>query len=136
MPEFNGEHIPFGFHITFRAYGTWLHGDRRGSVNRFNNRFGTPRIPPNPLRQRYNRGLLNQSAVKLRARQRHLIAEAIRETCQIRLWGFWVMNVRTNHVHSVVSALCKPEKIRSALKANATRNSVKVVAGDQVKVRG
>ena len=31
------------------------------------------------------------------------------------------MNVRTNHVHTVVSAQCKPEKILTALKANATR---------------
>ncbi len=31
------------------------------------------------------------------------------------------MNVRTNHVHTVVSAQCKPEKILAALKANATR---------------
>ena len=31
------------------------------------------------------------------------------------------MNVRTNHIHTVVSAQCKPEKILIAFKANATR---------------
>jgi REP element-mobilizing transposase RayT len=31
------------------------------------------------------------------------------------------MNVRTNHIHTVVSAPCKPDKVLSALKANATR---------------
>ena len=31
------------------------------------------------------------------------------------------MNVRTNHVHTVVSAQCKPERVLSAFKANATR---------------
>jgi REP element-mobilizing transposase RayT len=31
------------------------------------------------------------------------------------------MNVRTNHIHTVVSAPCKPEKILTAFKANATR---------------
>ena len=31
------------------------------------------------------------------------------------------MNVRTNHVHTVVSAPCKPEKVLTAFKANATR---------------
>lgn len=45
----------------------------------------------------------------------------MRETCKIRNWGFWTTNVRSNHVHTVVSALCKPEKVRGALKANATR---------------
>jgi len=31
------------------------------------------------------------------------------------------MNVRTNHVHTVVSAQCKPDKVLAAFKANATR---------------
>ena len=31
------------------------------------------------------------------------------------------MNVRSNHVHVVVTANCKPEKARNAFKANATR---------------
>ena len=30
-------------------------------------------------------------------------------------------NVRTNHVHSVVTASCGPSRILNALKANATR---------------
>jgi len=29
--EFNEEHVPQGYLITFRCYGTWLHGDGRGS---------------------------------------------------------------------------------------------------------
>ena len=45
--EFRTEDIPLAYLISFRAYGTWLHGDRRGSVDRFHNRYGTPRIPPN-----------------------------------------------------------------------------------------
>ncbi len=43
--EFNDEHIPLAYFITFRCYGTWLHGDRRGSVDRFHNIYGTPRLP-------------------------------------------------------------------------------------------
>jgi len=31
------------------------------------------------------------------------------------------MNVRTNHIHAVITAECKPEKVLAALKANATR---------------
>ena len=120
MTEFN-EGIPFGFHIIFRTYGTWLHGHRRGSVNRFNNRFGTPRVPANKLRENYNRSRLARKPVKLKSRQRELIEDAIRETCGFRQWKLWVTNIRSNHVHSVVSALCKPERIRTAFKANATR---------------
>ena len=119
--ELQDEHIPLGYLITFRTYGTWLHGDRRGSVNRFNNRFGTSLLPHNEGWQKYNRAALSHSPVKLRSRQRAAIEEAIRETCKIRKWEFWTTNVRTNHVHTVVSAPCKPEKILAAFKANATR---------------
>ena len=49
------------------------------------------------------------------------VQSAIKETCEIRKWELWVSNIRTNHVHTVVSALCKPEPILNALKANASR---------------
>ena len=113
--------IPLAYLITFRSYGTWLHGDERGSVDRFHNRFGTPRIPYNRNWKKYNRLTLRLSPVRLRSRQRKLVKEAIRETCKLRGWGFWATNVRTNHVHTVVSAPCKPERVLAAFKANATR---------------
>jgi REP element-mobilizing transposase RayT len=46
---------------------------------------------------------------------------AIRETCAIRRWQLWTLNVRTNHVHTVVTAHKNPDAILGALKANATR---------------
>ncbi len=119
--EVGDEHIPLAYFITFRAYGTWLHGDSRGSVNRFQNRFGTPYVASNRLWREHNEKQLTQSPVSLRRRQRAIITEAIKETCRIRKWDFWVTNVRSNHVHTVVFAECKPERIRSAFKANATR---------------
>ena len=60
---------PFGFHITFRAYGTWLHGDVRGSVDRFHNRYGTPRLPRNEQWENYNREQLKRPPVKLKSLQ-------------------------------------------------------------------
>lgn len=121
MREYRDEHVPLAYLITFRAYGTWLHGDKRGSVDRFHNRFGTPLIAPNECWRKYNHGSLTHSPVKLRSRQRALVKEAIRETCKIRKWEFWATNVRTNHVHTVVGADCNPETILIAFKANATR---------------
>ena len=107
--------------ITFRGRGTWLHGDRRGSIDRWHNRYGSPVLPPNLKRRQLNLARLKNPPVRLTSRQRQAIEEGIRETCKIRKWDLWKMNVRTNHVHSVVSAPCKPEKILSAFKANATR---------------
>jgi REP element-mobilizing transposase RayT len=118
--DFQSEHIPFGYLITFRAYGTWLHG-RQGSVDRFHNLYGTSTLPSNEQRRHYNTGLLAQPPVKLTSRVRKIVESAIRETCDIRKWSLWAFNVRTNHVHTVASGNAKPDCIRSAFKANATR---------------
>ena len=119
--EFNPDHIPVGYLITFRAHGTLLHGDQRGSVDRFHRRYGTPMLPPNAARQSKAKTLLKGSPVRLDAKRREAVEKAIRETCEVRNWMLWAFNIRSNHVHSVVTAPCKPQKILSALKANATR---------------
>ena len=72
-------------------------------------------------RWRYNRRALNQPPVKLKSRQRKLVEAAISETCHIRRWCLWVSNVRSKHVHAVVTANCRPDRVMTALKANATR---------------
>lgn len=117
--EFNN--VPLGYLITFRGYGTWLHGDPRGSVDRFHNRYGSPRLPHNEKWRQYNRQELRHPPVKLSSGERQVIEAGIRETCQIRKWSLWAMNVRTNHIHVVVSARCEPETVLTAFKANATR---------------
>jgi REP element-mobilizing transposase RayT len=118
--EFRDDHTPFGYLITFRSYGTWLHGTH-GSVDRSHRTYGTPKLSADAARHRYNRSALAQPPVKLGARQRALVEQAVRETCEIRKWSFWAINVRTNHIHTVVTANCKPERVLGAFKANATR---------------
>lgn len=120
--EFNDDHTPLGYLITFRAYGTWLHGDERGSVDRFHRTYGTPMLAPNRRRKEYERRLRKQSPVALNKLQRSAIESGIRETCTIRRWVLWGFNIRTNHVHTVVTANCKPDRVLNALKANATRS--------------
>ena len=45
--EFQDRSVAKGYLITFRCYGTWLHGEERGSVDRrWYNRYGTPKIKP------------------------------------------------------------------------------------------
>ena len=119
--EFDPDHIPIAFMITLRAHGSWLHGDRRGSVDRFHKRYGTPRLGPNQLRQSFERSLMKSPPVKLTARRRAAVYRGIRETCELRNWRLWALNVRSNHVHSVVTANCHSKRVRAALKANATR---------------
>src|SRR5882724_4833864 len=119
--DFQDRSSPVGYLITFRCHGTWLHGDERGSVDRHHRAYGTPGLPPSELRRKHDRDLLSQPPVILHSQQRSTVESAIRETCAIRRWQLWTVNIRTNHVHAVVSANKKPEAVLSALKANATR---------------
>src|SRR2546425_2756831 len=82
--EFNEDHTPLAYLVTFRCYGTWLHGDERGSVDRHRNRYGTPMIPPNLSWNRHNLRSLKEKPVKLNKSQRALVTTAIKETCELR----------------------------------------------------
>ena len=120
-PDFSLDRIPLAYLITFRCYGTWLHGDERGSTDRYNNQYRTPFLPRNQRWHIYNQHLLKHPPVELDAARRLAVETAIRETCKKRNWILQAINVRTNHIHSVVSAPFRPEPILSAFKANATR---------------
>ena len=112
---------PLAYFISFRTYGTWLHGDKRGSIDRHHNSYGAPYIEPNEKWRHYNQQLLKEKPLILNARQRRLVEDAVRETCRIRKWSLLAINVRTNHAHTVVSARCKSKLVLNAFKANATR---------------
>ncbi|MDR3108699.1 MAG: transposase [Planctomycetaceae bacterium] len=143
---------PLAYFITFTVRGSWLHGDERGSYKK-----GGEFIPPAPNWVRMETDKLKVPPFLLSMIQRQVVAKAIEETCQFRNWQLLEQNVRTNHVHIVVTVpkvppslpvgaavtalkiktkarsgsdgiiisgsggIIKPEKVMSALKANATR---------------
>jgi REP element-mobilizing transposase RayT len=119
--EFSDSHVPLGYLITFRTYGSWLHGDERRSVDRSHNRYGDPLIPANERWRKHNRESMKRLPVLLDARKREAVEAGIRETCRIRKWNLWGVNVRSNHIHAVVTAPCLPAHVTNAFKANATR---------------
>jgi REP element-mobilizing transposase RayT len=119
--EFNESHIPLAYLITFRCYGTWLHGDERGAVDNLYNTYGTPFYPRDEQREKEERLRLKQSPVALDEARRIAVDHAVHEVCKHRNWRLRAINVRTNHVHTVVSAPCKPEKVLNDFKAYATR---------------
>ena len=46
--DWDDNQFPLAYLITFRTFGTWLHGDDRGSMDRHGkNIYGTERIAPN-----------------------------------------------------------------------------------------
>ena len=107
----NDTEVPLAYLISFRAANTWLHGDERGSIDRFHNSYGSPYIPPNKKWLRYNQKQLRAKPLILKGKQRGLIKSAIRETCRIRGWTLLVVNARTNHVHAVACADRDPDTV-------------------------
>ena len=120
--DFDDNEFPLAYFISFRTYGTWLHGDPRGSVDRRkHNKYGTPKIAPKLRLVNAEHAQLKHPPFRLDAYQRPLVEEAIREVCEHRGYRLLAINVRTNHVHTVVSAQRKPEPILQAFQAYATR---------------
>src|SRR3990167_723954 len=116
-------HTPLAYFITLTTYGTWLHGDHRGSVDRlWHHTFDTPRIAPNAKlyvcmqeETRYRTVVFNQH-------QRQIVMKAMQNTCHYYQWHLYAIHVRSNHVHIIVSAKDKPEKVMNQLKAYASRS--------------
>jgi hypothetical protein len=88
--------------ITFRTYGTWLHGHERGSIDRKHNVYGTPRLDPNPNRERAEALQLRSPPIILNVAQRGIVEKAVREVCRYRQYALLALNARTNHVHAVI----------------------------------
>src|SRR3984893_2168399 len=113
--------LPFAYLITFRCYGTWLHGDARGSMDPKHHVYGAAKVAASQPFENSNRKQLKHAPVILDVRQRKVVEAAVRGVCDYRSYILRALNARTNHVHCVVSAMCKLEPILDALKAYATR---------------
>jgi REP element-mobilizing transposase RayT len=114
--------FPLAYLITIRTFGTWLHGDERGAVDRHGkNIYGTADIAPNKKLEEMMKIELKQAAMIFTDEQRRVVEIAIADLCREKGYFLHAVNVRTNHVHAVVSAQMKPERIADALKARATK---------------
>jgi REP element-mobilizing transposase RayT len=112
---------PLAYFITFTTYGTWLHGRDPGSVDRAHNIPGTPYLPPDLNAERQTQSKMRQESYFLDEDRRRVVLRTIREVARHRNWTLWAVHVRTNHVHVIVTADCKPEKVMSDLKAWISR---------------
>jgi REP element-mobilizing transposase RayT len=109
------------FFITFTTYGTWLHGRDAGSVDREQNVPGTPFLAADPALEAATRQSLRQEPYYLDEPRRFVVLQTIREVAAHRGWQLWAVHVRTSHVHIVVTATAKPEKVMADFKAWASR---------------
>lgn len=107
--------------ITFRCYGTWVHGDERGSVEMHRGEIG-------PVWRGENRALENTMLNRLKHKpilldrpMRMVTRKAICEVATHNDWTIHSVGVRTNQVHVVISGEARPDAMRNAMKARATR---------------
>jgi REP element-mobilizing transposase RayT len=106
--------------ITFVCYGTHLHGDT-GTVDRRHNLHGSRVLEPNPERATTEAELMDQKPYLLDSVRRSAVLDSIREVCLYRGWNLLAAHVRTTHVHAIVEADVKPEKIMNDFKSYASR---------------
>lgn len=112
---------PIAYLITFTTYGTWLHGDTRGSVNKEHNQYGSAYMDSAPDLYRKEQINLKNQPVTLGRNQRCIVLESILKVCKFKSWFAHAVHVRSNHVHIVVSGEKQPEKMMVSFKTYATR---------------
>ena len=112
---------PLAYFITFRCYGTWLPGDERGWTDRpVESRDLSLRSGHSGLHSIAQAAMAQETFV-LKQAHREVVDAAIRDACAHRGWSLHAPNVRTNHVHLVVSAGATPDQVMTSLKARSTR---------------
>jgi hypothetical protein len=108
---------PLAYFITWTTYGTWLPGDERGW-----RKHGSYVVDaPDPELRGTARRAMTGEPVVLTDAQRDAVDAVIVRHCKIRGWVLHARNVRSNHVHVVVSAEIAGDEARSQLKAWCSR---------------
>jgi hypothetical protein len=85
--------------ITLGTYGSRLHGDPRGTVDRHNAARDVPLLPRDDLRRNFERRLMKATAFRIDPATRRVLESAFVEVCEHRGWGLLAINVRVEHVH-------------------------------------
>ncbi len=125
---------PIAYHITFTTYGTWLHGDKRGSVDEQHNQYRSVFVSPDAKLHRKEQNHLKNPPVILNKNFREVVLKAVLQVCRFRNWVPCAVHVRSNHIHIVVNGNAKPEKMMTDFKAYATR-AIKSVDNNQKFIR-
>ena len=107
---------PLGYHITWGVYGRRLHGDRRGTVDRDHNEYGTPVVGPDPQREQTERERLKYPPIELTIEQRLFIEDVMPTICERGHWLYLTCAAGPDHVHVVLESPFDPEIIRRLLK--------------------
>lgn len=113
---------PEGYLLTWSGYGTRLPGGVRGSVDDLHNTFGQDLAPPDPRRESLAKAAMRWPAFRIGSPHRAIIEATIVEHCRIKKWDLVRLNVRTDHVHAVITRCgADPDVAMEQFKAWCTR---------------
>ena len=96
---------PLAFHITFGTYGTRLHGDERGTVDRRMNQLGDPIVGRCDAWERMERHRLKFEPRVFTARQMVLVESLVLPVCERGGWKLHTCAAGPDHVHSILTPL-------------------------------
>ncbi len=112
---------PIAYFITFETFGTRVPGDKRGSVDRRHNEFGTVSIKPNVYLEQSAKKSQTEEKLILNSDAQQIVLQAIIDICKDNHWNLHAAHVRTNHIHMVAEGRHKPEIIMTRIKSKATK---------------
>ncbi len=109
---------PLAYFLTWTTYGTWLPGDDRG----WSRKDAPGAMASSPLFREAAEARMKEAAFTLSTAQREIVELTIRKHCDIRNWRLHAVNVRSNHVHVVVTAAgYRSQTVRDQFKAWSSR---------------
>jgi REP element-mobilizing transposase RayT len=107
--------------ITFACYGCHLHGEPAGSADRHHNTPGGRFAEASAQRLALKRVQMDQPPYNMDEGRRRAVLASILDRCSNRAWRLLAAHVRTNHVHVLIEAEVKPERVMNDLKSFASR---------------
>ncbi len=104
------------YHITWGTYGTRLHGDPRGTVDRANNEHGEPIVGRDAERQKREKDFMKYPPICLTREQCIYGQDTIPGICERGHWTLHTCACAPDHVHVVLTSPFDPKTIRALLK--------------------
>jgi hypothetical protein len=104
------------YHITWGTYGTRLHGDPRGTVDRTHNQYKSPILRFDEHRWEEEKSKLKYPPVRFDIAKRTIVESMIPGVCVRGYWNFHACAAGKDHVHVILNSPNNPETIRQLRK--------------------
>ena len=92
-------------------------------------------LDADPQRAAAERRSMNQHTYELDSDRRTVVLETLQDVCRYRGWTLLAAHVRSNHVHIVLEAEERPEKVMTDFKAYASQALNRFESGERGRKR-